>query len=242
MQRLFDTVFAFAVLVLFSPLIVLSLVAVWLYDFGSPFYVASRVGENQKIFKMLKIRSMNIEQGKSAALSTSGDDSRITPVGRVIRKFKIDELAQFLNVLSGNMSIVGPRPLPHSDFDKLNEFEKSGYLRKPGITDFSSIVFNDEAKILLNSEFLDPDLAYNLLIRPWKSRFVLFYDRNSSAILNIKIIALTALSIISSQKAKKIVSKIIYDLGANQDLSDAARREGQLELIQPPQKLSDIIR
>ena len=122
---------------------------------------------------MVKIRSMIINADKTGVDSTSSDDMRITSVGKVIRKLKLDELSQLWNVLIGDMSLVGPRPNVKSETDLYTKIEKNLLNVKPGITDFSSIVFSDEGDILSGSD--DPDLLYNQLIRPWKSRLSLFY-------------------------------------------------------------------
>ena len=109
---------------------------------------------------------MKINADKSGVDSTSNKDPRITGIGRFIRKYKIDELSQLFNVFLGSMSLVGPRPNVKRDTDLYTSLEKDLFLAKPGITDFSSIVFADEGDIL--EGHLDPDLAYNQLIRPWK--------------------------------------------------------------------------
>ncbi len=110
MKRLFDIFLSFFGLIVASPVLVVFILAVWLQDFKFPFYIAARVGKNQQIFSMVKLRSMVVNADKSGVDSTSANDMRITFVGRLIRKFKIDELSQLWNVLLGDMSFVGPRP------------------------------------------------------------------------------------------------------------------------------------
>jgi lipopolysaccharide/colanic/teichoic acid biosynthesis glycosyltransferase len=100
--------------------------------------------------------------------STSSSDNRITPIGKIVRKFKLDELPQLFHVLTGKMSLVGPRPNVWNDVKIYTKEEKELLSIKPGITDFSSIIFSDEGDILSN--YKNPDLKYNQLIRPWKSR------------------------------------------------------------------------
>ena len=119
-------------------------------------------------FSIIKLRSMIVNADKNKVDSTAEDDVRITWVGHFVRKFKIDELTQLINVLFGNMSLVGPRPNVKAETDIYTPIEKKLLSFKPGIADFSSIVFSDEGKILKNS--IDPDLEYNQLIRPGKSR------------------------------------------------------------------------
>ena len=98
------------------------------------------------------------------------------PVGKLIRKLKLDELTQILNVINGSMSFVGPRPNTPYDVKLYSQEEKKLLSIRPGITDISSIVFSDEGDIL--EKYDNPDLAYNQLIRPWKSRLGLFYINN----------------------------------------------------------------
>ena len=110
MKRFTDLIISLFGLIFLSPIILPVLLIVWLQDFHNPFYVAPRVGKNEKIFKMIKLRSMKINADKSGVDSTSSNDSRITSVGRFIRKIKLDEISQLINVLLGDMSLVGPRP------------------------------------------------------------------------------------------------------------------------------------
>ena len=111
---------------------------------------------------------MIINADSSGVDSTSATDSRITSIGHVIRRFKLDELTQLWNVFLGDMSLVGPRPNVRKETDLYTIPEKLLLTVRPGITDISSIIFSDEGDILANKK--DPDLAYNQLIRPWKSR------------------------------------------------------------------------
>ena len=147
LKRFFDISFSFVGLVLISPLFLLFMFLVFVYDFHSPFYIASRVGRGGKSFKMIKLRSMKINADKSGVASTANDDNRITPVGKIIRKFKFDELSQLINVFLGSMSLVGPRPQVAQDVSLYTEKEKKLLTSKPGITDYSSIVFSDEGDI-----------------------------------------------------------------------------------------------
>ena len=116
---------------------------------------------------------MSISADKNGVNSTSLNDARITPVGHKIRKYKLDEFTQLWNVLIGDMSLVGPRPNVLVDTNLYTKVERKLLTVRPGITDFSSIVFSDEGKILENKK--DPNLSYNQFIRPWKSRLGLIY-------------------------------------------------------------------
>jgi len=110
MKRLFDLLLSILGLIIASPILIPVIIIVWMQDWHSPFYVASRVGEKETLFKMIKLRSMIVNADKSGVDSTSANDQRITNIGRFIRKFKLDELTQLWNVLIGDMSLVGPRP------------------------------------------------------------------------------------------------------------------------------------
>lgn len=232
MKRLFDILVSSLGLIVFSPILIPTVIAIWLQDFHSPFYIAPRVGKGERLFKMVKLRSMVIHADKSGVDSTSANDRRITGVGRFIRRYKLDELSQLWNVLKGDMSLVGPRPQVQNDAALYTEVEK-GLLRvKPGITDISSIVFADEGEILKNSR--DPDLDYNQLIRPWKSRLGLFYIDHQSFGLDIKLIFLTALAILSRERALTGIQNILTDLGADPQLKDVASRQTKLVPYPPP--------
>ena len=143
-KRIFDFIISLTGLIICSPIMIPVMVLVWLQDFHSPFYIAPRVGKNEKLFKMIKLRSMIIGADKSGVDSTSSSDSRITGIGRIIRQYKLDELSQLFNVLSGEMSLVGPRPNVRRETDLYTREEKLLLTIKPGITDISSIVFSDE--------------------------------------------------------------------------------------------------
>ena len=140
---------------------------------------------------------MIVNAESSGVDSTSSNDSRITKLGSYLRKFKLDEIPQLINVLFGQMSLVGPRPNVKRETDMYTNEEKLILNIRPGITDFS-IVFSDEGEILKGSK--DPDLDYNKLIRPWKSRLAIFYIKNSTILIDIKIIYITVYSLFSIKK------------------------------------------
>jgi lipopolysaccharide/colanic/teichoic acid biosynthesis glycosyltransferase len=181
---------------------------------------------------MVKFRSMVVNAEKTGVASTSNSDSRITPIGHKIRKYKLDELLQLWNVLLGDMSLVGPRPNVKAETELYTNIEKSLLSVKPGITDFSSIVFSDEGKILENKK--DPDLAYNQLIRPWKSRLGLVYIEHQSIINDIQIIIYTQVALISKPKALNWVSKKLEKFGVSKDLVDISKRQTKLVPFPPP--------
>ena len=193
-----DIIISFFGLLFFSPILLPVMFLVWKEDKKSPFYIAPRSGKNDSIFMMIKLRSMVIDADKSGVDSTSNNDMRITSIGHKIRKFKLDELIQLWNVFTGDMSLVGPRPNVKYETDMYTHIEKKLLSVKPGITDFSSIIFSDEGEILEGEE--NPDLVYNQLIRPWKSRLGWIYIENQSILLDIKLIIYTAVAIFSKKK------------------------------------------
>ena len=232
MKRLFDVFISFSGLLFLSPVLLTFMYLVYRQDKHSPFYIAPRVGKDGSMFKMLKLRSMSINADKSGVDSTSVVDSRITPLGHRIRRYKLDEFTQLWNVLIGNMSLVGPRPNVLSDAQLYTVIERDLLIVRPGITDFSSIVFSDEGEILEGEE--DPDLSYNQLIRPWKSRLGLAYIENQSIFLDIQIIFYTVVAIISKPKALIWVVKTLNNLNVDADTVRVSKREVDLIPFPPP--------
>jgi lipopolysaccharide/colanic/teichoic acid biosynthesis glycosyltransferase len=232
MKRTFDFILALTGLIISSPILIPVIFLVWVQDWYSPFYIAPRVGKDEKQFKMLKLRSMIVNADKSGVDSTSSNDKRITGVGRFIRKYKLDELSQLWNVLIGDMSLVGPRPNVKRETDLYTDEEKKLLTVRPGITDFSSIVFSDEGEILKDQQ--DPDIAYNQLIRPGKSMLGLFYIEKRNFIIDIKLIYLTVIAIISKENALNSLIVILKTLGTTDLLIQIASRKNKLVPMPPP--------
>lgn len=231
-KRIFDLVLSIILILLFSPLFILFSFFIWKQDWYSPFYVAPRIGKNEKIYKMIKFRSMVVNADKIGVDSTSVNDLRITSLGRLIRKYKIDELPNFFNIFLGQMSFVGPRPNVKRETDLYTVEEKLLLSVRPGITDLASIVFSDEGNILEGSN--DPDLDYNKLIRPWKSRLGLIYLDNQSFILDIKIIFITIISIYSHQWALNRIHSLLIKMNAPEELIRVSLRSEELKPAPPP--------
>ncbi len=231
-KRLVDILASFFGLLITSPILLPVMFLVWKEDKKSPFYIAPRSGRNGTTFKMVKLRSMVVDADKSGVDSTSGNDMRITPIGHKIRRYKLDELIQLWNVLIGDMSLVGPRPNVKSETNLYTDVEKELLLVRPGITDFSSIVFSDEGEILEGKD--NPDLAYNQLIRPWKSRLGLAYIENQSFLLDLQLIFYTIVAIISKPKALIWVAKKLNNLDVDVDTVRVSKREVNLFPFPPP--------
>lgn len=232
MKRVLDIFISFIGLMFSMPILLPVILIVWFQDFRSPFYIASRVGKYEVPFNMVKLRSMIVNADKSGVDSTSSSDSRITPIGHLIRKFKLDELTQLWNVLIGEMSLVGPRPNVFSETNIYTNKEKELLLVKPGITDLSSIVFSDEGDILKDKK--DPDLSYNQIIRPWKSRLGLVYIENQTLLLDIQLMFYTAVAIISKKYALAWIAKKLQDLNVDVELIEICKRDIDLYPYPPP--------
>lgn len=193
LKRAFDIIVSATVLIVGSPLLVAVAVAIAL-DSGLPvFYRGLRVGRRGQPMYMLKFRTMVVDADRRGGTSTPADDPRLTRVGRWLRAAKLDEFPQFINVLRGDMSLVGPRPQVEWAVKLYSEEERHLLDVRPGITDFASIRFRDEAGILAGHA--DPDLAYLELIAPEKIRLGLAYVRQRSLWLDLKILLATALTI-----------------------------------------------
>jgi lipopolysaccharide/colanic/teichoic acid biosynthesis glycosyltransferase len=232
LKRFLDFIISFFGLLIAAPVLILVILLVWVQDFQSPFYIAQRVGKDKKEFKMIKLRSMIVDADSSGVDSTSANDTRITPIGHFIRKFKLDELTQLWNVFKGEMSLVGPRPNVKAETDLYTTDEKILLSVRPGITDLSSIIFSDEGDILENKE--NPDLAYNQLIRPWKSRLGLIYIKNQTFLLDIQLILFTVLAIFSRSIATNWVTKKLQKLGVDKNIVAISKREDELYPFPPP--------
>lgn len=232
MKRVFDFLVSLMALIVLAPLHILFMLLIWSQDFKSPFYLGIRMGKNNKPFRMVKYRSMVVQAPKAGVFSTSADDKRITPIGQFVRRYKIDELGQFFNVLVGQMSLVGPRPQVPEEVDHYTSEEMNINTVRPGITDFASIVFSDEGEILKGSE--DPDLKYNQVIRPWKSRMALFYIDKQCLSLDITLLCATAMAIVDKEKALKMVVSSLVKHGADPDLIRVAQRQEELTPYPPP--------
>ena len=232
LKRLFDIIVSIFVLVLASPILLIACFLVWWQDKHSPFYVAPRVAKDGGTFRMIKLRSMVKNADHSGVDSTGANDMRITVVGQFIRRYKLDELTQLWNVLKGDMSLVGPRPNVKRETDLYTIVERGLLNVRPGITDFASIVFADEGEIL--APYADPDLAYNQLIRPWKSRLGLFYTENQSLWVDIRLCAMTGLCIVNRGAVLLQLSSWLEQLGADDELVRISSRQGVLVAVAPP--------
>ncbi|MBQ9603342.1 MAG: sugar transferase [Paludibacteraceae bacterium] len=194
MTRLCDIVFSFFGLLFLSPLFLI--VALWIVldDPGPVFYRQQRVGRHNKDFGLLKFRSMRIGADKMSLITIGDRDPRVTRAGYYIRKFKLDELPQLWNVLIGDMSLVGPRPEVRRYVDLYTEKQRQVLSVRPGITDYASIEYIDENKLL--AQAADPDKTYIEEIMPAKIELNRRYINNPTLGQYFKIIFLTIAKII----------------------------------------------
>ena len=225
-KRLLDImVSALGLLVLSPVLIVLSILVA--ADGGPPIYGGVRVGRGNRDFRMFKFRTMSVGADRAGGTSTAKSDSRVTGLGQVLRRWKLDELPQLANVLAGQMSLVGPRPNTRAGGVDRYGPDEMGLLKvRPGITDLASIVFADEGDILEGSP--DPDAAYDVLIRPWKSRLGLLYIRRRTFVADLRIIALTVVAMIARPAALRGVDRLLEEWGADAGLRQVCGRRSAL--------------
>lgn len=189
LKRLLDVIFSFFGLILFSPFLLIVALLIKKEDSGPLFYRGVRVGRYGKLFKIFKFRTMVVDADKLGGASTTDDDPRITKIGKLLRKYKLDELPQLINVLKGDMSLVGPRPQVPWAVGLYNEEEKLLLSVRPGITDYASIKFRNEGEILTGSD--NPDKDYLEKIAPEKIRLGLEYVRNRCLLIDVKILFTT---------------------------------------------------
>jgi len=223
MKQCFNYILSLLIAIVVLPIILFFALMIYLYDRHNPFYIANRVGKDGKCFKMIKLRSMCIDSHKYKIDSTANDDPRITPIGKIVRKFKLDELAQIINVVKGDINLVGPRPQVENEVKRYTAEEKRMLTVKPGITDISSIVFSDEGDILDGSE--DPDLLYAQIERPWKSRLALMYIDHASFLLDLKLMFYTFTNSFARKWTLNKLSEIVKTWPCDvQDLADIVAR------------------
>ena len=188
MKRLIDFIMSFTALILLSPFLLFISILVKISSNGSILFVQERVGKNGILFKMIKFRTMYEDQNDNNTIYVKGD-SRITKLGYFLRKYKIDELPELINVLFGDMSFVGPRPDVKGYADKLKGDHRKILKLRPGITGPASIKFINEE--LLLSQQKNPKYYNDNVIYPEKVRINLDYFYNNSIWIDFKIIFAT---------------------------------------------------
>jgi lipopolysaccharide/colanic/teichoic acid biosynthesis glycosyltransferase len=194
MKRILDVFGSLLGIIFLSPVFLLVFFWIKWDDGGKVFFVQSRVGQDNRDFKMFKFRSMKAGSDKKGLLTVGSADARITGPGRFLRKYKIDELPQLFNVLIGDMSLVGPRPEVRKYVDLYTAEQFRVLAVKPGITDPVSLHYFEESDLLAKSN--NPEKTYIEEIMPKKLLLALEYAQKSNVFLDIKIILLTIKRII----------------------------------------------
>lgn len=194
LKRTFDLILALCALVLLGPLLLLIAVLIKLDDGGPVLYRGVRIGRAGVPFRICKFRTMVINADRLGGPSTPDDDPRITKPGRWLRRSKLDELPQLLNVMSGRMSFVGPRPEVAREVALYSDEERALLRVRPGITDWASIRFRDEGAILRGAT--DPHETYRRVIRPEKMRLALEYVRTASLATDVRILLATLRAVV----------------------------------------------
>ncbi|MEI6312882.1 MAG: sugar transferase [Bacteroidota bacterium] len=189
MKRIFDLFFSSIGLILLSPLLLIIAIGIVIESKGGIFYRQERIGKDEIPFSLYKFRSMRPDSDKKGLLTVGSRDNRITKMGYYIRKFKLDELPQLINVVLGDMSLVGPRPEVKKYTDIYTTAQKKVLSVKPGITDWASLEYFEESDLL--SKSADPEKTYIEEVMPAKLKINEKYILNHNLVEDIKIILLT---------------------------------------------------
>ena len=194
LKRAMDIVISGCALLVIWPVLVLIALAIKIDDPGPVFYRQVRVGKNGKEFRIYKFRTMVVDADKKGLAITVGRDNRITRMGRLLRKTKLDELAQLINVFVGEMSFVGPRPEVPKYVNLYTPYQRQVLLVRPGITDYASIAYRNENDMLEGAE--DPERMYIDVIMPDKIELNMKYLREISPLADIRLIFSTIIAVI----------------------------------------------
>lgn len=194
MIRLLDILFSVIGILLLLPVFIIVLIVIKLDSKGPVFYCQKRVGKEDKDFVLYKFRTMFTDADKHGLLTVGCNDSRITKCGLFLRKYKMDELPQLINVLIGNMSLVGPRPEVRKYVNLYTKEQRSVLQIKPGVTDLASIIYKNESELLLHA--VNPEQTYIQTIMPDKIRLNMKYINNPSIVSYFRITFKTLLHII----------------------------------------------
>lgn len=195
MKRLFDIIASGLGLIVLSPL--LAVLAIWIKSDskGPVFYRQTRVGKDNKDFRLYKFRSMRLGSDKLGLITVGGHDPRVTRSGYYIRKYKLDEFPQLINVFLGDMSLVGPRPEVRKYVDMYSAEQLHVLDVKPGITSLASIRYRNENELLAKAE--NPDKVYTEIIMPDKLKIDLEYVQNANLLSDIKLIFSTLFEVVT---------------------------------------------
>ena len=197
MKRVFDFSVALLALICLTPVFIIMAIIIIADSKGPVFFKQTRVGKNNKDFQLFKFRSMFVDNGNKVPITIGSRDSRITRSGYWLRKYKLDELPQLINILRGEMSFVGPRPEVRKYVNLYNTDQQRVLLVKPGLTDWASIQFSNESDLLATSS--DPEAFYIREVIPQKLSKNLLYIENNNLWIDFVIIFLTIRKVIFSR-------------------------------------------
>lgn len=193
-KRLMDILFSMIIIILLIPIFIPITLILLLTAEGEVFYFQERIGFKNKPFKIWKFATMlknSLNMGSGSI--TLKNDYRVTKIGKFLRKTKINELPQVINILLGDMSFVGPRPLVQATFDAYSQLTQKNINNiMPGLTGVGSIVFRDEESLISSVKNQDPHVFYKKNIAPYKGALELWYQNNQSFIVDFKILIVTA--------------------------------------------------
>lgn len=195
LKRLFDITCSLIILLTFSPVFIVIALIIVIDSEGGVFFNQIRVGKNNVDFSLYKFRTMSVGSDKKGQITIGNNDSRITKVGLVLRKYKLDEFPQLLNILNGEMSIVGPRPEVRKYVKLYTKKQLNVLSVKPGLTDYASLEYINESEILGNSE--DPNHTYINEVMPIKLELNLKYISKISFITDLSLIFKTIIRILT---------------------------------------------
>ena len=207
-KRIFDISSSFIACIILAPFFLPIVILLRLTSEGEVFYLQERIGLNKKPFMIYKFATMLKNSSKmKGGIITAKNDPRVTFMGRFLRKSKINELPQLINILIGDMSVVGPRPVMRVSFETYpSEVQEVIYNVKPGLTGIGSIIFRDEESLISEaSKTENPHTFYKRIIAPYKGELELWYQKNRSTSLDFKLIFLTIWVIFFPK------SKVYYD-------------------------------
>ena len=210
MIRLFDIFFVVIALTFLSPLLVICIIILKFTGEGEVFYLQDRIGENQKLFKIIKFATMLKNSPNLLSKNiTLKNDQRVLPIGKFLRKFKINELPQLINILKGEMSIVGPRPLTPDNYSLYSDYGKEKISKlKPGLSGIGSIFFMSEEDFFVDND--NHQEVYKKKIIPIKESLEIWYFKNRSVYNYFKVIFLTVFFFFINKKSRFQILRFFY--------------------------------
>lgn len=195
LKRAFDLILSILGLILLFPLLLLISLLIRLDSKGHVLFTQGRVGKNNIDFNIYKFRTMRVQSDKKGLLTLGNNDSRITKIGYFLRRYKIDEFPQLINIIKGNMSFVGPRPELRYYVNFYNEYDMEIFKVRPGITGLASLKYRNEVELLKQAE--DPETFFIETIIPDKLKFNKEYIKKQSFFFDLKLIALTIIKVVT---------------------------------------------